>query len=181
MRIPRGDHYRSKGVKIGNKCRIWGVIDTKYPDVVIGDNVVLGGESRILTHCPIKGINADKMSIRILDNVWIGFRCIILPGTYIGPRTIVGAGSVVSGRLNSDSIYTGNPAKFIKKRNKCEIVRTYLLVTQNLVVSTPKVKPNWNISKKEIIKLFDLQKGEYDESYANLRDQNYCYEVLLNG
>jgi len=180
-KIPRGEKYFGSGIKIGKGCRIWGVIDTKHTDVIIGDNVVLGGESRIITHCPIKGVNSNKMSIKISDNVWIGFRCIILPGTYICQRTIVGAGSVVTGKLESDSIYAGNPAIFIRKRNRCEIVRTYLLVTQNLVVSIPNIKPKWNISKDEIIKLFGISKNEYTEEYEKLRNQTYCYEVLLHG
>lgn len=178
--FPRGDKYLSKGVKIGKNCRIWGIIDTKYPKVTIGDNVVLGGESRILTHCPIRGIDANKMPIKIGNNVWIGFRCIILPGTTIKNRALVGAGSVVSGVLKSDSIYVGNPARFVRERNKCEIVRTYLLTVQNMVVSVPNIDPKWDITKKQIINLFDLQESDYTEEYEKLLDRNHCYEVLLN-
>jgi UDP-3-O-[3-hydroxymyristoyl] glucosamine N-acyltransferase len=54
------DKYLKCGIKIGQKCRIWGTIDNKYNDVVIGDNVVLGGESRIVTYCSIKGMNPKK-------------------------------------------------------------------------------------------------------------------------
>jgi carbonic anhydrase/acetyltransferase-like protein (isoleucine patch superfamily) len=120
------------------------------------------------------------MPVRIGNNVWIGFRCIILPGATIENRVLIGAGSVVSGVLKSDSIYAGDPAKFIRNRQKCEIVRTYLLVIQNLVVSVPNIKPKWNIIKEEIIKLFDLNNEQYIYEYDSLRNENYCYEVLLN-
>lgn len=177
-RFPRGEMYINKGVKIGKGCRIWGKIDTKYPKVSIGNNVILGDESRILTHCPIRGVNTKKMPIKIGNNVWIGFRCIILPGTIIEDRVLIGAGSIVSDIVKSDSIYAGNPAKFIRKRDKCEIVRTYLLVTQDLVVSVPTHKPKWNITKKQLMLLFNLSEDDYTDDYEKLKDSKYCYEVL---
>ena len=39
---------------------------------------------------------------------------IILKGTIIGHNSIVGAGSVVSGKFKSNSIICGNPAEKIK-------------------------------------------------------------------
>lgn len=180
-RFPRGEQYVLKGVKIGKNCRIWGKIDTKYPKVSIGDNVVLGDESRILTHCPIRGVNAKKMPIKIGNNVWMGFRCVILPGSQIGDRVLVGALSLVSGKLKSDSIYAGNPAKFIRKRDKEEIVRTYLLMKQGLVISVPTHEPKWDITKQELMELFNLKEEEFTEECEKLLDRNHCYEVLLNG
>ncbi len=43
----------------------------------------------------------------------VGARCILLPGAEIGPRTIVGAGSVVSSRLPPDTVCAGSPARVI--------------------------------------------------------------------
>ena len=48
--------------------------------------------------------------VLIGNNVFIGAKTIILPGTSIGDNCIIGAGSVVKGRLESDSSYVGNPA-----------------------------------------------------------------------
>lgn len=45
--------------------------------------------------------------------MFIGMRSIILQGTNIGDNVIIGAGSVVSGRVESNSVYAGNPAKKI--------------------------------------------------------------------
>jgi serine acetyltransferase len=38
---------------------------------------------------------------------------ILLPGVRIGPNSIVGAGSVVTRDIPPDSVYAGNPARFI--------------------------------------------------------------------
>lgn len=53
--------------------------------------------------------------IRIGKNVWIGANCVILPGVEIGDNTIIGAGSIVTKSIPSDSIAVGNPCKIIKK------------------------------------------------------------------
>ena len=45
--------------------------------------------------------------------MFIGMRSIILQGANIGDNVIIGAGSVVSGKVESNSVYAGNPAKKI--------------------------------------------------------------------
>jgi acetyltransferase-like isoleucine patch superfamily enzyme len=155
MAVPRGEQYRSTGVKLGTGCRIWGKIDLHYPSAItIGNNVVLGGQSFIISHCPIRGTDHESMKITIEDNAWIGYGCIILPGTHIQKRTIIGAGSVVSGECLSVSVYAGNPCKFIRKRNRDEIIRTFLLIKQGFVVSIPSINPTRKITKEEITELF---------------------------
>lgn len=47
-------------------------------------------------------------------NVWIGKNSIILKGVTVGDNSIVAAGSVVTKDIPPNSIYGGNPAKFIK-------------------------------------------------------------------
>ena len=48
------------------------------------------------------------------DNVFIGRGAMILPRVTIGPNAIVGAGSVVSKDIPPNSVFAGNPAKFIR-------------------------------------------------------------------
>lgn len=61
----------------------------------------------------------EKMSpIKIGKNVWIGANCVILPGVEIGDNTIIGAGSIVTKNIPSDSIAVGNPCKVIKSINE---------------------------------------------------------------
>jgi len=59
-------------------------------------------------------IKANK-GVEIKNNVFIGMNVTILKGVTIGENSIVGANSVVSASLESNSIYAGNPAKFIRK------------------------------------------------------------------
>ena len=49
------------------------------------------------------------------DDVWIGANTVILEGISIGERSVIGAGSVVTKNVLPDSVYAGNPAKFIRK------------------------------------------------------------------
>ena len=56
--------------------------------------------------------------VLINKNVWIGMNSIILKGVTIGDNSIIAAGSVVTKDVKADSIYGGNPAKFIKKINQ---------------------------------------------------------------
>jgi acetyltransferase-like isoleucine patch superfamily enzyme len=56
--------------------------------------------------------------IVIKKNVWVGMNSIILKGVTIEDNSIIAAGSVVTQNVKADSIYGGNPARFIKKINK---------------------------------------------------------------
>ena len=52
--------------------------------------------------------------ICIGDNVWIGARVIVLPGSTIGDHSVVGAGSVVSGDIPPRSLAAGVPCRVIR-------------------------------------------------------------------
>lgn len=47
------------------------------------------------------------------SNVFIGMNSIILMGAEVGDNVIIGAGSVVSGKLASNAVYVGNPVRRI--------------------------------------------------------------------
>lgn len=62
-----------------------------------------------------KRINPDA-SVSIGKHVWIGLGVKILKGSSIADNTIVGAGSIVSGKIDEPcSMVVGVPAKIIKK------------------------------------------------------------------
>ena len=52
-------------------------------------------------------------SVKIGDNVFVGMNSIILKGVSIGNDVIIGAGSVVTVDIPSQSVAAGNPAKII--------------------------------------------------------------------
>ncbi len=58
--------------------------------------------------------NATKAPITIMNNVFIGARCIICKGVTIGENTMIAAGSVVVKDIPANCIAGGNPCKVIK-------------------------------------------------------------------
>lgn len=64
---------------------------------------------------------APSRPVRIGNNVWIGFDCIILPGVTIGDGAIVGARSVVTEDVPPYTVVAGNPARKIRQIENDEI------------------------------------------------------------
>lgn len=56
--------------------------------------------------------------IEIGNNVWIGGNTVVLPGVKIGDNCVIGAGSIVTKDIPSNSIAVGNPCKIIKTIRK---------------------------------------------------------------
>lgn len=80
-----------------------------------------------------------KNKVIIGDYSWIGQGVIILPGVELGPRTIVGAGSVVTKSFSEGyCIIAGNPAKVIKNINKDEVI--YPIAASEYYGFVPKEK-----------------------------------------
>ncbi|HBC74044.1 MAG TPA: acetyltransferase [Candidatus Wallbacteria bacterium] len=63
-------------------------------------------------------INLNDRPVVIENDVLIGANSTILKGVTIGCRSIIGAGSVVTGNIPADVIAAGNPARIIKKINE---------------------------------------------------------------
>ena len=94
--------------------------------ITIGDHVKIGGNTLIYDtdfHSLDATLRAQEPEDRKLvkrkpvtigNHVFIGGHCIVLKGTIIGDRSIIGAGSVVSGIIPPDEIWGGNPARFIR-------------------------------------------------------------------
>ena len=53
--------------------------------------------------------------IAIGDDVWIGAGAHVLKGVTIGPRSVVGAGAVVTKDVPADVVVAGNPARIVKR------------------------------------------------------------------
>jgi acetyltransferase-like isoleucine patch superfamily enzyme len=61
------------------------------------------------THKPIV-----ERPVSIGNGVFIGYGAVILPGSNLGDRCVVGAGAVVKGDFAAGSIIAGNPARVLK-------------------------------------------------------------------
>lgn len=84
--------------------------------ISIGDHCGFGEQCVLLAHDAQMDEFLDAARIgrvRIRQSCHIGARSIILPGVEIGPRTIVGAGSIVTRSLPPDTVCAGNPAQVI--------------------------------------------------------------------
>ena len=115
-------------IKIGDNVRMSSACLRAHKSIIIGNNVLIGGDSILLdsnAHSLFyldRRINEKDRANKICDeiiignDVLIGTRCIILKGVYVGDRAIIGAGSVVTKDIPADSIAAGNPAKIICNR-----------------------------------------------------------------
>ena len=63
-----------------------------------------------------KGLQYNK-PVKIGRCVWLGAGVIILPGVTIGDNSVIGAGSVVTKDIPSDSVAYGNPARVARRIN----------------------------------------------------------------
>jgi maltose O-acetyltransferase len=93
------------------------VIDESHCFLIsIGDHCGFGEQCYILAHDAQMNeyLNATRLGrIVIHESCHIGTRTVILEGVEIGPRTIVGANSVVSRSLPPNTVCAGIPAKVI--------------------------------------------------------------------
>ncbi len=86
--------------------------------VSIGEKTLMAGHgSTIWTHSVDEIEAGDERGVRIGDNCYVGSHCIFVQGAAIGDRVIVGAGSVISRDLSSESqcLIAGNPAATRKR------------------------------------------------------------------
>lgn len=110
---------------IGNNVGISGATIYARKSIEIGDNTLIGGNVKILDNdfhpLEIEARNKDikekilAKPIKIGKDCFIGCNSIILKGTELGNGCVVGAGAVVSGKFEDNSVIAGNPGKVVKK------------------------------------------------------------------
>jgi acetyltransferase-like isoleucine patch superfamily enzyme len=87
-------------------------LDKTYPKGIhIGEESYLASGSLVFSHDYSRDI---KTHTYIGKRCFIGANVIILPGIKIGDEVVVGAGSVVTKDVESNSIVAGNPARVLK-------------------------------------------------------------------
>ena len=129
------------GAKIGPNnfiyptCKIWApwLLETGEA-VAIGPGAEiynpggcrLGHHTVISQHAFICGATHDynsvsftyiKKEIIMEPYVWIGAKAIVLPGTHCKEGSVLGAAGLATRHLEPWTVYAGNPARIVKKRN----------------------------------------------------------------
>ena len=135
------NYPRNKGAKIGTGVYLYSPnhthIDVQFPWMLeIGNEVRITTGVTILNHdyswSVWKALTGELVGgvgkVKIGNNVFIGINATIQMNTDIGDNVIIGAGSIMSGKVESNSVYAGNPAckimslaGYMEKRKKREL------------------------------------------------------------
>ncbi len=102
--------------------------------ISIGDDVVFAPNVYLLAHdaSTKKHLGYTKVGkITIGNNVFVGADATIMPGVSVGNNCIIGTGSVVTKNVPDNTVYAGNPARFI-----CTL-EDYLEKNRNLMQTNP--------------------------------------------
>lgn len=99
------------------------VLDTNYPeDIIIEEGVTLTTRCIIVTHFVEIDNNEQRHYSRgkvvIKKKAYIGANTVICKPVTIGEGAIIGASSVVTKDIPPFEVWAGNPARFIRKREK---------------------------------------------------------------
>ena len=119
-------YLRKIGVELGEDVNFYSPTDTEIdiqnPHLIkIGNSVHITSGVKILTHDFSWSVLKKKYGevlgasgeVYIGDNCFIGVNTVILRNTYIGENVIIGANSLVHGKIPSNSVIAGNPARVI--------------------------------------------------------------------
>ena len=148
--------FIEENVKIRSGCNIVNspterVIIKKYSALAF-DCLILTNSHRSTVGIPhfllgATHINDKSADVIIEEDVWVGARVTLLPGTHLGRGSIVGAGSIVSGEVPPYALVVGSPAKVVKRKfNDVESVMRHEKILY---------APNQRMSKEELQDIFE--------------------------
>lgn len=105
---------------IGRNCQILQMtFINPARSIVIGDDTGIGGDCLIFGHSSwlsrFEGYPVEFDSITIGNSVSVSWRVFVLPGTEIGDGAVIGANSLVRGRIPPRCLAVGHPARVVSK------------------------------------------------------------------
>ncbi len=126
LRVNGRTEIPGRSVRIGSNCHFNGMTVHGDGGVTIGDNFHSGRGCKIITvnhrwqdatALPYDS-EVIRKPVKIGENVWFGDDVLVLPGAWVGEGAIIGAGSVVAGRIEPLTVAGGNPARPLKQRDR---------------------------------------------------------------
>jgi serine acetyltransferase len=111
-------------ISIGDRCVIGrGSHIVGHFSIEIGDDIQTGPNVYVTDQnhaysdpdMPIGRQWPVERAVRIGSGSWLGTAVVVLPGADIGRNVVVGAGSVVNGKLPDRCVAAGVPAKVVKR------------------------------------------------------------------
>lgn len=116
-----------KNIYVGKNSYINGgqIIASPNADIVIGDNCLISYNVHLRTDMHlyrnkkllIRDQGSEEKTIRIGNDVWIGYGAQIMSGVTVADGTVVAAGAVLTHDTQPYTVYGGVPAKVIGYRN----------------------------------------------------------------
>lgn len=121
--VPGQECLTDPVVSIGDRCLIGrgsGIVG--HYSIDIGDDVWTGHHVYITDQnhgyadldLPISQQSMPERPVRIGNGSWLGHGSVVLPGADIGAHVVIGANSVVTGRIPDYSVAVGAPARVIR-------------------------------------------------------------------
>ncbi|WP_435203092.1 acyltransferase [Janibacter sp. GS2] len=124
VNIEHGAEITTSEITVGSHSGI-GVNCWIQGPLFIGDDVMMGPECRIYTRnhassdlsLPMRKQGFEPPEAVIIeDDVWLGARSMIMPGTRVARGSIVAAASVVTKDVPPFSVVAGTPARIVRNR-----------------------------------------------------------------
>jgi len=115
-------NFKNSKITIGGNSILRGSTVWASEEISIGKNFVSAPYAWIVDH-DAHGILPEQRStrysksapIKIGDNVWLGYRVLVLKGATIGDNCVIAAGAIVTGDIPANSVAAGVPARVVKK------------------------------------------------------------------
>jgi len=120
--IEFGSIFAHRGSEVGNDVYIGAFciigLSRIGDDVLIGSNVNVVSGKRVhnfeRSDVPIRLQGGELSQVSIGSNAWLGNKAVVMAD--VGDGSVIGAGSVVTSDCEPESIYAGNPARFVRER-----------------------------------------------------------------
>lgn len=183
-------YLRNCGAKIGKDVKFYNppsnmVDDVNAMFIEIGDNVQITRDVKILAHDYSFSVIANafcdfsrkQTKVRIGNNVFIGQNAVVLMGANVGDNIIIGAGSVVVGSVESNSVYAGNPARKIcsleelAQKNRARFEESAATYAQCFE------KKKGRLPNPEEMKIYQALFVSKDELKKYVKNENYGFTI----